>query len=291
VAAAPRFAGKRYRREIGGYATEILEQGTGSPVLLIHGSSAAVDGWLTWFRLIPELSKTHRVIAYDQPGFGKSQMPADGIALGRLERARHALALVEALDLQDLGIVGHSEGGFAALWLAIQAPARIRKLVIVTSGAASPRLESAEDRAWRAAAAQAYDYAGRTADEATFVATEGNVAAKPDPAFEALLRENYREALSSGNIACMVARQKNAAAYGDYVALQEEHLFPQLDRLPDPPLLLWAGGDPTVPVARGAALAALIPGAVFQVIPGSGHWLMHEAPAAFNAAVTDWLKT
>ena len=142
----------------GGWKTFCIEEGAGAPVLLLHGSSIAVDSWLTWFRSFGPLARSRRVIAYDQVGFGRSQVPADRVYLDRLRRTEHAQAVMDHLGLDDVTVVGHSEGGFIATRLAITNPGRVRKLVIVTSGGTAPRLGDERDRLWMAASERAYDY-------------------------------------------------------------------------------------------------------------------------------------
>ncbi|WP_137387620.1 alpha/beta fold hydrolase [Rhodoligotrophos defluvii] len=273
----------------GGYDTFVMEAGQGAPVLLLHGASIAVDAWLTWFRLFPVLAQTHRVIAHDQPCFGRSEIPADRRYLDRLARAHHAQAVLDALDLQDVALVGHSEGGFIATKLALDNPGRISRLVVVTSGGTSPRLGGDEDRAWQEASAEAYDYVGRSVDEETFVRSEGHLRYRADPPFEALLRENFRLAKSSGNLACFLNLAKQRPSYGDYTSVQEQHILPHLGRLGTPALLVWGGADATVPVARGLKLAALIRHSEMHIFPHAGHWVMHEASDDFNRLLGSWL--
>jgi pimeloyl-ACP methyl ester carboxylesterase len=131
-------------QRIGGYVTDLSDEGSGAPVPLIHASSIAVDARLTWLRFIPALAPRARVISYDQPGFGQSEVPG---YLDRLQRAEHPAALMEALDLRDLTVIGHSEGGFIATRLALTCPDRIRKLVIVASGGTAPALGDGRDAA------------------------------------------------------------------------------------------------------------------------------------------------
>lgn len=275
--------------DIGGWRTFVTEAGHGPPVLLLHGASIAVDARLTWFRTFPALAARHRVIAYDQPGFGQSEVPSDRRYRDRLERSVHAQALIEQCDLRDVTVIGHSEGGFIATRLALDNPRRVKRLVIVTSGGTSPRLGGVLDREWQEASAAVYDYRGRSVDEETFVASEGHLRFRKDAPFEALLRENFRAAVSSGNRDCFLNLSASRSSYEDYAALQERHILPFLPRLRMPTLLIWAGSDATVPVARGLALARLIAGSELHVFPHAGHWVMHEEAEGFNRLLTQWL--
>lgn len=278
--------------EAGGWSSFVIEAGdeAGAPVLLFHGSSIAVDAQLTWFRAIgPLAASCRRVIAYDQPGFGRSEIPADRRYLDRLQRAEHAQALLDRLAPTDATLVGHSEGGFIATWLALNNPERVRKLVIVASGGTAPRLGDARDQAWMAASSEAYDYIGRSVDEDRFARTEEHLRHREDPPFEALLRRNYREAVRSGNMECFLRMARTRTGYQDYTAMQERCILPFLSKLRVPTLLVWGGRDATVPVARGLALAERIPNSEMHVFPRSGHWVMHEEATAFNRLLDGWI--
>jgi len=274
---------------IGGFDTLIMEKGQGRPVVLFHGSSIAVDGWLTWFRSFDMLAQSHRVICYDQPCFGRSEVPADRCYLDRLERSQHAQALIEALDLRDAILIGHSEGGFIATKLALDNPDRVSKLIIVTSGGTSPVLGGDADQAWQEASAEVYDYPRRSVSEEIFVRSEGHLRHRADPPFEQRLRENFRLACQSGNRDCFLNLARGRSGYGNYAAIQEHHILPFLPGLSIETLLVWGGADETVPVARGLKLAALIPRSEMHVFPHAGHWVMHEAHEGFNRLLAGWI--
>ncbi len=271
--------------EIGGYRTAVYTAGRGPAVLLFHGCSLCVDARLTWFRFLPLLARTHSVIAYDQPGFGLSDMPPSGTLPDRMARTQHARDLLRALGLGHCSAVGHSEGGFIATRLALDEPSPVGALVVCASGAVAPALGGEADAAWRAAAAKVYDYVSRSTDEDRLVRTEDRLQHSGDPEFEALLRENYRRDLATGHVDIFRARGRALGDYTSYTAVQEQELYPLLNRLRAPVLLLWGGADATVPPGRGEALAQRIPHAEFRSFAGAGHWLMHDAPDTFAAAV------
>jgi pimeloyl-ACP methyl ester carboxylesterase len=207
-----------------------------------------------------------------------------------MARTAHALELLRVLGVEGCSLIGHSEGGFIAMRLAIVETSRMAKLIICASGAVAPALGQDADLAWQAAAAKSYDYVSRSFDEDRLVSTEDRLQHHRDPEFEALLRQNYRRDVATGHVEMFRARGRTAGDYRSYASVQERELFPFLDRLRARPLLLWGGADATVPVARGEALARRIPGAELRVIQGAGHWLMHDAPAIFGAAVVGHLQ-
>ncbi len=280
---------RQYFIAAGGWKTFCIEQGAGAPVLLLHGSSIAVDAWLTWFRSFEPLARSRRVIAYDQVGFGRSQVPADRIYLDRLRRTEHAQAVMDHLGLDDVTVVGHSEGGFIATRLAITNPGRVRKLVIVTSGGTAPRLGGERDRLWMAASERAYDYLARAVDVETFVRTEGHLRYRSDREFETLLRRNFAAAERSGNLETFLNKARAKSTFDDYTAVQEAWIHPFLRELATPSLLVWGGRDETVPANRGLALAELIPRSEFHLFLRSGHWVMHEEAASFNRLLDRWI--
>jgi len=116
----------------GGIATNFHDEGAGSAVLLIHGSGPGVSAWANWRLAIPELSKSHRVIAPDMAGFGYSDRPA-GVSYKLETWVAQALGLMDALDIPKAHIVGNSFGGAIALALAIRSPERVDRLALMGS--------------------------------------------------------------------------------------------------------------------------------------------------------------
>lgn len=117
----------------GGVHVNVLEQGSGPAVVLIHGLPGSAYDWRV---LMPALAaRGFRVLAYDRVGYGHSDARADGdytIAAN----ARELLALVESFGLRDATLVGWSYGGSTALAAARADRSRIARLVLV--GSAGP---------------------------------------------------------------------------------------------------------------------------------------------------------
>src|SRR5262245_45557526 len=116
--------------ELGPLALRVAQAGSGPDLLLIHGSPGSIEDWAPVFS---RLAARYRVTAYDRPGHGFSggwtlpQTPA--------ENARVALALVRALQLKDVVVVGHSYGGTTALAMAVENPEELKAVVVVGSQA------------------------------------------------------------------------------------------------------------------------------------------------------------
>ena len=103
--------------------------GQGETVLLLHGLAGSSR---TWRAVLPELSRTHDVIAPDLLGHGESAKPMGDYSLGAF--ASGLRDFLAALDVPSATIVGHSFGGGVAMQLAYQHPELCDRLVLVSSG-------------------------------------------------------------------------------------------------------------------------------------------------------------
>lgn len=274
--------------DAGGLRTFYLEKGEGRTIVLMHGSSVAIDSRVTWFKNIDALAERFRVIAFDQPGFGHTDMPRQGRYLDRQERTRHALDFLDALGLKTVTLVGHSEGGYMGTRIAIEQPDRVAKLVVITSGGTAPRLGGDRDLPWMAASKKAYDFASRMKNEDVFLETARNSTFAHDDEFMKIIKANYSQARKSGSfdIFRKVSEQETKAK--PYWRLQEEHIHPYLPSLAVPTLLVWANNDGTVPVERGIRLMELIADCELHVFDKARHMVMIDQAEKFNHLLLTW---
>lgn len=268
--------------DVDGRRTHVTDVGTGMTIVLLHGAAVGVDATLTWYRTITELSQEFRLVAFDQVGFGRTDMPLDGIYKNRLERTDHARSVLRQLEVTSACLVGHSEGAFMATRLAITDPDLARSLVIVTSGGTAPYLGGSDDDGWISACDQAYNDPKRLSSIDLFVSSDPHLSRGPDPRYEMLLRANFQRSVRSGQVEMFREMPESEVDYQKYRELQENHIFPRLPEINVPSLLVWADRDPTVPISRGLALQKLIPGASFHVVGDSGHYVMHDQPQVFH---------
>src|SRR2546430_10760033 len=92
-----------------GVMTNYHEAGSGGPVVLLHGSGPGVSAWANWRLVMPALAQRHRVIAPDLVGFGFTDRPSNfNYTLGNW--VAHAVALLDALQLGQVDLVGNSFG-------------------------------------------------------------------------------------------------------------------------------------------------------------------------------------
>ncbi len=156
-----------------GVKIHYVVQGTGEPVLLIHGlySSANINWQLTG--VFGELAKDHRVIAFDLPGHGRSDKPEKEGAYG-LTIIDDALALLDHLHVGKVHVVGYSLGGMITVKLLALHPERLKSALVGGMGwfrSGSPlqkfweRLPNREKQQVPAAFLQAVGQFAVTADE------------------------------------------------------------------------------------------------------------------------------
>src|SRR5262245_27293818 len=118
--------------EAGGLTIHYHEFGDGPPVIGLHGGGPGATGWSNFRLNIPAFSAGHRFMPVDMPQFGRSsRVPLNG---PRLTRTAAVLdAFMDAIGLEVADFVGNSMGGQAAMRLAIDAPKRVRRLVLIGS--------------------------------------------------------------------------------------------------------------------------------------------------------------
>lgn len=103
--------------------------GEGKPLVLLHGAFYTIE--MNWGQLIPELSKTRKVIAIELQGHGHT--PFSDRKLDFATLASDVEGVMNHLKVDSADVAGYSMGGSVAYRLAIQSPKRVRKLVIISS--------------------------------------------------------------------------------------------------------------------------------------------------------------
>lgn len=119
---------------VDGLPVHVWQQGSGRPVVLIHGASGNLRDWT--YALAPQLAQSFRVIAFDRPGFGYSaRLPQRG--WDPAVQAVHLAKAADQLDVREAIVVGHSWGGALAMAWALEAPSA-PKGIVTLGGATMP---------------------------------------------------------------------------------------------------------------------------------------------------------
>jgi pimeloyl-ACP methyl ester carboxylesterase len=251
-----------------GVALEVLAEGAGDPVLLLPGFGTDVAAFA---RQVPALAGCYRVLGVNPRGVGASRAP-EGERSDVAVAARDAAALCTA----PAHVIGASLGAAVAMELALQHPARVRSLILLTPFLeASARLLAVVDAWCRVAAEACPETLARTLLPWLFSG--------------AFLADTARRERTARGLAEMTARlpartlMRTAAGLRTWVPPRPEALA----RLVPPTLVVLAADDLLTP--DGQAVASAVPGAECVVIPGAGHAVALEAPEAVNAAIIRFL--
>ncbi len=122
---------------VDGLGIRCLEEGSGPPILLLHGGTLGFSAELWRSNMVALAAAGHRVIAYDQPGFGFSDNPPE---FGLRYRQDFIVKLMDALGLPKLVLVGHSQAGGLVIGAALQSPERFSGVVVLGTGSLLPPL-------------------------------------------------------------------------------------------------------------------------------------------------------
>ena len=110
----------------GGLRMHVAEAGQGDPVLLLHGFP---QNWWEWRGVIPGLAQNHRVIVPDQRGTGWTDAPATGYERDQL--LADVVALLDALEIDRVHLVGHDWGALIGFLLCFEHPERVRSFMSI----------------------------------------------------------------------------------------------------------------------------------------------------------------
>ncbi len=139
--------------KVDGCSIRYLEEGSGVPAILLHGSSLGSSADV-FHRNLHALGRHGiRAIAVDLPGFGKSDA-ADGLSAA--PRQTFVLRFMDALGLKRAALIGHSSAGGSVVSMALEHPQRVSHVIILGTGSLLPPLETAAGKVGaRGEAAQA----------------------------------------------------------------------------------------------------------------------------------------
>lgn len=249
------------------------------PVVFWHGEPT----WsFLWRHVIPPvLEAGYRCIAPDLPGFGRSDKPTD---IGWYSYDMHAYAaasLVKDLDLVDATFVVHDWGGPIGLRTAVEHEQHVARLVLLDTGLFTGQQRMTD--AWKAFR----DFVERTEDLPIGMLVGGACATELAPevlaAYEAPFPDaRYKAGTRAFPLMLPTAPDSPGAAAGRTTVAG-------LTSMDVPMLLLWADGDPIIPIETGRRIAEVIGAPEPEVIAGASHFLQEDQGPAIGARIAEWL--
>jgi len=270
----PNHAASRFV-EAAGMRWHVQVMGQGPALLLLHGTGAATHSWRD---VMPKLAPHYTVVAMDLPGHAFTQPPSKN-SLSLPGMAAAVAALLRTLNVAPVRAVGHSAGAAVLVRMAVErlfAPQDI----ISFNGAFFPVT---------GVAGQFFSPLAKTFANATIV--QKMFARMADrKAVERLLRETGSNIDAEGITLYqrLFSNEGHIAGTLGMMAAWDLHWVPQdLKNLSIPMTLVFASGDKTIPPARAAEAAKLVPHAGLVEIKGLGHLAHEEDPTRAAAIIAD----
>jgi 2-hydroxymuconate-semialdehyde hydrolase len=256
-----------------GLKTNYHDVGSGDPVLMIHGSGPGVTAFANWRLSMPVLAQNFRVIAPDMAGFGYTERP-EGATYSMENWVSHALGLLDALKIERAHIVGNSFGGGLALALAIRAPERVNRMVLMGPAGTPFKLTQGLDDVW--GYTPSFENMRKIMD---IFAYDRNLVTDElaKLRYEASIRPGYQESFASMFPA---PRQR----WVDALASPEE----ALRALPHDALIIHGREDKVIPLSASLRLFELLPKSQLHVFGQCGHWTQIEHAQRFCRLVSDF---
>ena len=246
-------------------------QPEGSPVvLLLHGLGVNSESWGMQLPALQEAGFC--VLTPDIRGFGKSTSPQGSVSVGDL--AGDMSAMLQALEITCAVLVGISMGGALALQMAIDAPTRVSKLVLINTFAC---LYPKNARTWLYFASR-FALAHIVGVRAQAYTVANHLFPRPE---EAGLRQIFVDQISQANPAGYRAAMR---------ALARFNVSSHLKDISIPTLVITGDQDRTVPREVQDFLVNNITGARQEIILGAGHAVTVEKPSQVNLLLTDFIS-
>ncbi len=261
----------------------VVEVGEGPPLLMLHGGGPGATGMSNFSRNIPALADRFRVIAPDMPGYGRSSKGLDRKdPFGELARAM--LGLLDSLGVEKAHVLGNSLGGSCALRLALEAPERADRLVLLGPGGIDTSRRPPTEGLLHLL--DYYSGEGPTREKFEQFLRKDLVfdgAALPD----ALIATRYAASIDPEVVANPpLVRPKDLAN----ARALDLTLDPRLGSLETPTLVLWGTEDRVNPASGGRSLQERMPNCDLYLFSRTGHWVQWERAAQFNAATIAFLS-
>ena len=240
--------------------------GSGSPVLLIHGLGLSGGAW---WRTIEALSPALRVITFDHRGIGRSKSLTPAYTTEAM--ADDAVAVIDALGLDDAHVYGFSLGGMVAQQLALRHPLRVRSLVL---GATHPGGRRAV-RADGEVLAFFRKRAGMPHELAAWESVQYNYGAR--------CRARHEDRIAE-DIEWRMRQPFNSNAYRAHIFAAALHnCYGRLDRITVPTLVVHGAEDRVIPVENAQLMASRLPNCRLSVLAATGHLYPTEVPEVDEA--------
>ena len=265
----------RHDVDIDGLKMHYVDLGAGEPVVMIHGIG---DSTYSWHRNAQALVDAgFRVILVDQPGFGRSAIPAKGWTYSVENQAEAVLQVVNRLGVDRFQLVGHSLGGGESLYLAWRHGDRITRVAVVSPVSQRTSCPFGIGTDLVALAAGTRWFTSRALRSAYY---------RPETVSDVMVDEYARLLDRPGRMGSGVM----GGVCQGYFSPEYDRMVESYRDLEPELLIIWGEQDTWHPVAFGTRLQSLVRGSRLEVIPEAGHAVHQERVEAVNTLLVSFLR-
>ena len=272
--------------EIDGVRLHYVDEGSGPPVLMVHGQPT----WSYLYRkMIPPLvAAGYRCVAPDLMGFGLSDKPEDESAYTLRRHVELVTGLIEKLELKSITIVGQDWGGPIGLRYAIDHQDNVKALVILNT-----LVKPMPVPLW-------FKAAFRSRGLSSFLIRRLDLFRKisfgPGPMFrrpvDRRAKEQYRmhhpTAASRAGVAAFPKMIPTSENHPNYEYINE--IDRTLQKWDIPVLVMFSDKDPAFKADEGYRIAKMVPNGRFQLVRNAGHYLQEDAGEEIAERMVTFLR-
>ncbi len=267
--------------------------GDGPPLVLVHGLGGSLTNWMA---VGPSLARTHRVLALDLPGFGRT--PPAGRSVAVVAQVSTVARFIERFGGGRCAVAGNSMGGMISLALAARRPALVSRLILVNPalptalGVAMDPLVTMTLLAYmlpglgRLVMRTRRGWTPRRFIDATLTVCGVDTNRMAPEILAAMIDlVQFRRSTDWADASFLAA----ARSVGEWTALRPGRYRAVLREVGCPTLLIHGTKDRLVPVGLAHAASRLCPGWDTEILEGVGHVPQLQVPERFVEVVNRWL--
>jgi pimeloyl-ACP methyl ester carboxylesterase len=244
-------------------------------IVLLHGFGSSLQTWDVW---ADSLSKTHRVIRLDLPGFGLTGPNPSG-HYADADDVQFVENFVNRLGIPEFTLMGHSMGGKIAWNVAATFPSKVKQLILIApDGYSKP-----DDIGLKPYALPAWSHLMKYCLPRYLVKKSLEPGFYDSDAITDDLMKRYHDFLRAPGVRQAILDRANQTINTDPVA--------RLKKITAPTLLLWGEADRMIPSTNAAQYTSVLARSTAVVLPRQGHLLQEERPQEGLAAVIGFLNS
>ncbi|MEI9804903.1 MAG: alpha/beta hydrolase [Pseudolabrys sp.] len=258
------------------------EAGEGTPIVFVHEYAG---DYRTWEPQMRHFSRSHRCVTYSQRGYPPSDVPTDGDRYTQDVFRDDVIAVMDGLKIDKAHVVGHSMGAATALHVGIYYPDRCLTVTAAGCGYGSSADPKVVEEGRAASRETAKMFADVGMEEAARRYGDGPTRQSQknkDPRGYAHFIKMLSEHSALGHALTMANLQAKRPTMWDIEG--------ELKKF-KPPLLIIVGDEDDWCLDASVFLRRTVPTAGLLVVPRTGHTITSEEPAAFNAALADFIAS